>query len=300
MNSDEIFRDAFATSDLGSLKTIFDDGLHVNTESQNFSNVVRLSITNGDEAAFAKLLTYIPDLRLKSKVRSANEPIDQVRPAAWYILHRIAVAIISDWVVLCLPMVYSAINSTGIIPSPIASAVARLPTSSVPFNLWIILRLFDALKCRTSREILFHTLDTLDGALVFMWLAIATRFISTGWWLGFYLHKGLYSFSSFWGLQIRASLARNMPGWRRSYFSIVLGSDSFLARTPQIKASVSQIDYGYVILEQLLRSQCHEEALMIRFLEKAIFEDIKEKCNSGHEVLIWGARNGSLEVVRKL
>jgi ankyrin repeat protein len=302
MKSDKLFRDAIAASDLRSLKTVFEDDLHVNPESEDFSNVVRLSITNGDEETFAKLLTYVTDLRLKT--RAAIESENEAGRQFWHILHQFTVLNVPGSTRLylfhrffCFLIIYSAINLTGMIQSLSALAAARLQTPVAHFDLWIVLRLFDGLKRQFSREFLF---DTLDGALVIMWIAILTTFVSPGSWFGFYPHEDLYSFTFVVGLGIRTFLAQKMPAWRRSYFSIVLGSDSFLARTPQIKTSFSQIDHGYDILGQLLQCKCHGEVLMICFLEKIIFEDIKEECGPGHEILIWAARKGSLEVVRKL
>jgi ankyrin repeat protein len=91
-----------------------------------------------------------------------------------------------------------------------------------------------------------------------------------------------------------------MPSWRQRYFTIVLGSDSFLAWTPEVKTSGRRTEHVHIIFDQLLRSQCNEEALMVQFLENITFDDIKQECGPGHEIWTWAASKGSLQAIRKL
>ena len=74
MSFDAIFQRAIATSDLKCLVEALEHGLNVDIDSQYFIKVLKLSIKNGDEAAFAKLLIYIPELRLKTWSRKADFP----------------------------------------------------------------------------------------------------------------------------------------------------------------------------------------------------------------------------------
>jgi ankyrin repeat protein len=305
MNSDALFQHTIATSDLGSLTEALQNGSNVDIESQNFVKVLELSIKNGDEAAFTKLLTYIPELRLKTRLRVADVPKEGgVWLQLWNIFRQFVISIITDVLLiiifcsaLCYALLYMVIHSTGRIQILSAEWYDRLHGSASPFSVWITLQIFYGMKHRFSREFLF---DTLDGSLVFLWLAIATKFISPSSWFGGCLHEGLYSLSSFWGLQTRSTLARYMPSWRRSYFSLILGSDNFLAWTPEVKVSFPRIDHSDIILRQLLQSKCNEKALMIQFLERTTFDDIKEECGAGHEIFTWAASKGSLQAIRKL
>jgi ankyrin repeat protein len=305
MNSDALFQHTIATSDLGSLTEALQNGSNVDIESQNFVKVLELSIKNGDEAAFTKLLTYIPELRLKTRLRVADVPKEGgVWLQLWNIFRQFVISIITDvpliiifYSALCYALLYTVIHSTGRIQILSAVWYDRLHGSASPFSVWITLQIFYGMKHRFSREFLF---DTLDGSLVFLWLAIATKFISPSSWFGGCLYEGLYSLSSFWGLQTRSTLAQYMPSWRRGYFSIILGSDNFLAWTPEVKVSFPRIDHSDIILKQLLRSECNEKALMIQFLERTTFDDIKEECGAGHEIFTWAASKGSLQAIRKL
>lgn len=297
MDSDVIFRDAMASCDFESLKTVLQDDSYVDIESQNFVEILRLCITNGDEAAFAKLLLFVPNMRLKS-IRVVNAPQqgvwrkirDHFRQSASEF-----VQIIFSCYCLSFLVKYSAVHSTGLIQTLSAWTYVKLQYSATPFGFWITQRIFKGLKCRFSQHFL---LDTFDGALRFMWLAIATTFISPRSWMGFHLHKSLYSPDSIFGSLLEDFLAENMPKWRRSYFSIVFGSDSFLARTPQLEAS--PIDHGEFILSCLLQSRYNTEALMIRFLERTTFEDVNDESGYGQHILNWATEIGSLEIIRKL
>ena len=234
MNSDALFRHTIATSDLGSLIEALENGLNVDIESQNFIKVLELSIKNGDEAAFAKLLTYIPELRLKTRLRVANVPKKRgVWLRSWNIFCQFVIPIATDVLLIlifysafCYALHYMVIHSTGRIQILSAQWYDRLQSSATPFTVWIQLQIFDGMKHRFSREFLFNT---LDGSLVFLWLGMATKLISPSSWFGGCLHEGLYSLNSFWGLSTRKLLTRYMPRWRRSYFSIILGLDNFFS-----------------------------------------------------------------------
>ena len=192
---------------------------------------------------------------------------------------------------------YMMIHSTGGIQTLSAEWYDRLHSAASPFSVWVTLQIFHGMKRRFSRDFLYNT---LDGSLVFLWLAITTKFISPSSWFGSCLHEGLYSSISFWGLQTRSALAQCMPSWRQSYFSIILGSDHFLAWKPEVKVSSNRIDHGDIILWKMLRSSCNEKALMMQFLERATFDDITEEGGAGHEIFTWAARKGCLPAVRKL
>lgn len=305
MNSDAVFQQAITTSDLESLIEALENGLEVDVDSQNFVEVLELSIKNGDEAAFTKLLTYIQDLRLKTRSRSADVLNERgVWLQLWDIFCRLVISIVTDglliiifYTALSYALHYIAIHSTGRIQRLSAEWYDRLHSLASPFSVWATSQILYGMKHRFSREFLFNT---LDGSLVFLWLAIATRFISSSSWFGGCLHDGLYSPSSFWGLQTRSTLARYMPSWRQSYFTIILGSDNFLAWKPEMRVPSPRIDRGDIILRQLLRSRCNEKALMIQFLERITFDDITENGGAGHEIFTWAASKGCLQAVRKL
>jgi hypothetical protein len=234
MYSDALFQHSIATSDLGSLTEALQDCSDVDIESQNFVKVLELSIKNGDVAAFAKLITYIPELRLKTKLQVADVHKERgVCVQLWNIFLQLVVSIVTEGILiitfiyaLCYTLLYMVNHSSGRTHILSAMWYDHLHSSASPFSLWIILRVYNGMKHRFSREFLH---DTLDGLLVFLWLAIATKFISPLSWFGSCLHEGLYSLSSFWGFQTRSTFIRYMPSWRRSYFSTILGSDHFLA-----------------------------------------------------------------------
>jgi ankyrin repeat protein len=291
MDSDALFRHTIATSDLESLIEALGDGWKVDIESQSFIKVLELSIKNGDEAAFAKLLTYIPELRLKTRLRVAD---GGVWLKLWNVTRDCLQLLIFSYA-FCYALHYMVIHSTGKIQILSAEWYDRLHSS--PFSGWITLQIFNGMKHRFSRKFLFIT---LDGSLVFLWLAIATKFISPSSWFGGCLHEGLYSPTSFRGLQTRTILAGFMPSWRRNYFRIILGSDNFLTWTPEVNVSFPRIDHSDIILRQMLRFNCNEKALMIQFLERISFDDINEECGAGHEIFTWAAKKGSLQALRKL
>lgn len=305
MNSDAVFQRAIVTSDLKSLVETLEHGLNVDIDSQNFIKVLELSINNGDEAALAKLLTYIPELRLKRRSRVADIPEERgIWLQVWDIFCRFVISIVTDGLLILIfysafsyALHYMVIHSTGRIQILSAEWSDRLHSSASPFSVWVTLQIFHGMKRRFSREFLYNT---LDGSLVFLWLVIATKFVSPSSWFGSCLHEGLYSLSSFWGLQTRSALAQYMPSWRHTYFSIILGSDHFLAWKPKVEVSSPRIDHGVIILRQMLRSRCNQKALMIQFLERTTFDDIKEEGGAGHEIFTWAARQGCLQAIGKL
>ena len=153
------------------------------------------------------------------------------------------------------------------------------------------------MKRKFSREYLF---DTFDQCLVFLWLAVAARFVPESSWIGDCIHQARFSLISFKGIYTRGILNRFMPSLRRSYFVSVFGPEHVLAKSS--KANV-QLPQGYdneFVLSQLLHFECNAGTLMLRFLASATFEDINAEKGTGFKILFWAARNGYLSVVQKL
>lgn len=297
MSFDDVFNHAFATADLTSIMKVLENDSKVDTQSESFRLVLELSIQNGEEAVFARLLRYIPKLTLRTRLQA-------VKPSRQHLIRQVLWKIVTE-LVFCLfyyyalptVLLYTVFHFSGRAREASAWWYDHLHSSASPFSLWISFLVFHGMKQRFSRKFF---LDSLDSGLVFLWLAIATRFVSQSSWIGNCIYQGHSSLLSFKGLQIRSMLNQYMPSWRRKYFAIVLGPDHVLATSTQIKALQPQTDHGESVLGQLLRSKCNERALMLQYLEMVVFDDINEKCGAGHEILIWAAGNGYLQVVQKL
>ena len=59
MSFDDVFNHALATADLTSIMKVLENDSKVDTQSESFRLVLELSIQNGEEAVFARLLRYI-------------------------------------------------------------------------------------------------------------------------------------------------------------------------------------------------------------------------------------------------
>ena len=305
MDADKAFRHALATADLTHITKVLESGPKVNSQSESFGLVLKLVISNGDEAVFARLLRCIPNLKLSSRSPAAiPSRRRRVLQLLWNTIPQLIASIVTEIIfnLFCYRALLLVLSYLGTHYSDQGGGVIlwwydHLHNSANVFGVWISLLVFHGMKQRLSQQFF---LDSLDNSLVFIWLAIAKRFIPQASWIGDCIYQGLFSFNSFKGLQTRSLLHQYVPGLRRKYFAIILGPDHVLAMPTQIKASQPEHDYSESILYQLLCSRCNAQALMLQYLELVVFDDINEESGPGHKILIKAAQNGYLQVLQKI
>ena len=306
---DAIFNHAVTTADFTNIKGLSRSDLKVNIQSQAFSKVLELSIRNGENAAFAKLLRFIPDLTLKTRSHaskpSKQQPIHEVW---WNVVLNLPfrrVGYVITELLLCIGYYYTLsfiiqyimLHSSGLPYEVSAWLFDHLQIAPSPFSVRMWMRPFLGIKQRFSQEFF---LDSLDGGLLLLCLAIGTRAVSQSSWIGGCIHEGYSSAVSFKGQLTRGLLNQYMPIWRRRYIIMLLGHDHGLATATRVQASVPQREYCESVLEQLFRSKCNEQALMIEYFEAVTFDNINENCEAGHEILLWAAGNGFSKIIKKL
>ena len=303
VDNDVVFQHAVAAADLTSIIKVLKNDSRVDTNSESFRRVLDLSMKNGEEAVFARLLSYIPDLTLRTRSQAVERSRRHlVTQAVWKSMRQLSIVVAEIY--FCLfcyyalngVLLYTVLHSSGWVREASAWCYDHLNTSASPFSVWVAYLVFYGMQKRFSRKFF---LDSLDTGLVFLLLTIATRFVSQSSWIGGCIYQGKSSISMK-GLQTRNVLNLYMPTWRRKYFAMILGPDHVLASSTQTNASPPQIDHCEFVLDRLLVSKCNEEALMLQYLRIVVFDNINEECGVGHKILIWAARNGYLRVVEKL
>ena len=109
VDSDAVFQHAVAAADLTSIIKVLENDSKVDTESESFRRVLELSMKNGEEAVFARLLRYIPDLTLRARSQAVERSRPQlVTQTVWKIIRQLPIVVAE--IFLCI-FWYYALNS---------------------------------------------------------------------------------------------------------------------------------------------------------------------------------------------
>ena len=177
LNYDTVFQHAVATVDFTGIMNSPENNPKVDTQSESFRLVLELSIKNGEEEVFSRLLRHIPNLTLRARSQAVEHSRQHlILQGLGEIMRQLTTGVVTEaiftlfcYYALSHVLLYSALHSSGIAREGSAWWYDYLHTSASPFSVWISLLVFYGMKQRFSREFL---LDSLDSGLVFLLLAI--------------------------------------------------------------------------------------------------------------------------------